>query len=331
MQFTRRSMRLLIAEDDPVSRRLLEARLGRWGYDVEAAADGVEAWRRLQEQDAPRLAILDWMMPGLTGPEVCRKLRKLASEPYTYILLLTARRQKEDLVAGLDAGADDYITKPFDENELKVRLRAGRRILELQAELVAAREALREQATHDGLTALWNRSSILGILEREVARAEREGTSVGVLMLDLDHFKSVNDTYGHAAGDEVLAEAARRMLASVRPYDAVGRYGGEEFLLVLPGCLPEYVSNLAERLCAALRQEPVRFLGRPIRFTGSIGGAVSRPGAGAPPNELLREADEALFEAKRRGRDRVCLSAACLHALQRDGEEIAQLSEPAFL
>src|ERR1700684_4120454 len=224
------SMRILIADDSIVSRHLLDATLRKWGYQVVVASDGVEAWNVLQEEDAPKLAILDWVMPGLTGPEVCRRVREHATDKdaYTYILLLTSKSQREDLIEGMESGADDYLIKPFDQHELKVRLRAGTRIIDLERELVAAREELREQATKDFLTRIWNRSSILDIFQRELSRADRERRSVGVVLADLDRFKSVNDTYGHFAGDAVLREFARRMQTVTRPYDAIGRYGGEE-------------------------------------------------------------------------------------------------------
>src|SRR5712691_4085776 len=212
-------MRVLIADDSIVSRHLLDATLRKWGYQVVVACDGNEAWAVLQSEDAPEIAILDWVMPGLTGPEVCRKVRANAKEKdiYTYILLLTSKSQREDLIEGMESGADDYLIKPFDQHELKVRLRAGIRIIELQRELVTAREELREQATKDFLTRIWNRSSILDVIERELARGARDDRPVGVVLADLDHFKSVNDTYGHFAGDAVLREFTRRMLACMRP------------------------------------------------------------------------------------------------------------------
>src|ERR1700756_5149121 len=189
------SMRILIADDSIVSRHLLDATLRKWGYEVVVACDGVEAWNILQSPDAPKLVILDWVMPGLTGPEVCRRVRDRAKEAgtvqqkdnYTYILLLTSKSLKEDLIEGLESGADDYITKPFDQHELKVRLRAGTRIIDLERELVTAREELREQATKDFLTRIWNRSSILDTLQRELVRGGRERRPVGVVLADLDH------------------------------------------------------------------------------------------------------------------------------------------------
>ncbi len=183
-------MRILIADDSIVSRHLLDATLRKWGYDVVVACDGVEAWNVLQTADGPMVAILDWVMPGMTGPEVCRKVREreFEKDTYTYLLLLTSKSLKEDLIEGMESGADDYITKPFDQHELKVRLRAGTRIIDLQRELVAAKDALREQATKDFLTCIWNRSSILDILQRELTRGARENRPVGVVLADLDHF-----------------------------------------------------------------------------------------------------------------------------------------------
>src|SRR6202051_2160130 len=212
-------MRILIADDSIVSRHLLDATLRRWGYEVVIACDGNEAWRILQAEDAPKIAILDWMMPGMTGPEVCRKVRANVKDKdlYTYILLLSSKSQREDLIEGMESGADDYLTKPFDQHELKVRLRPGTRIIELQQELIAAREALREQATRDCLTHIWNRSSILDILQREMARSSREKRPFGLVLADLDHFKTIHDTYGHFAGAAVLREFVRRMSGSMRP------------------------------------------------------------------------------------------------------------------
>ncbi len=315
-------MQVLIADDDTVSRRLLANMLKKWDYEVLPACDGTEAWGLLQQDDAPRLAILDWMMPGLTGPAVCREVRRHRKEPYTYILLLTARNQKEDLIEGMESGADDYITKPFDAQELKVRLRAGRRILELQSELLSAREALREQATRDPLTCLWNRYSIFDILNGEINRAEREGSILAVVMADLDHFKEVNDTYGHLAGDSVLREAARRMASSLRSYDAVGRYGGEEFLVVLPGSSMASALNLAERLRSIMAVEPMNVAESSLRISVSLGVTASARGMHATPEMLIRAADAALYRAKALGRNRVEWNALAAVAPERAAAEV---------
>src|SRR6202166_338470 len=229
-------MKILIADDESVSRRMLQGLLAKWGYDVAFAEDGNAAWAALNAPTPPRMALRDCMMPGQNGVDVCRPLHKLRPEPYTYILLLTAKDAKESVVEGLESGADDYLTKPFNPQELKARIRVGLRLLELEDNLVQAREMMRFKAMHDALTGVWNRGAILETLEREVTRSRREGISLGVLILDLDHFKSVNDNYGHPTGDAVLKEITKRMQTDVRPYDAVGRYGGEEFLVLLPGC-----------------------------------------------------------------------------------------------
>ena len=300
-------MRILIADDSLLSRRLLEETLGGWGYEVVVAADGSEAWNILSGANPPTLAVLDWMMPGHTGPELCQLVRQRAAEPYTYILLLTSRNEKDDVIEGMDSGADDYVTKPFDKHELKVRLRAGTRIVDLQAQLVAAREALRIQATRDYLTQLWNRSSILDILHRELARSERERAPLGVVVADLDDFKSINDTYGHFAGDTALQECARRMQESVRNYDAIGRYGGEEFLIVLPGADEDGVRLQAERMRHAIRSTAVYTSEAALSVTCSFG-CCSGIGGEVTAESLIRAADDALYRAKREGRDRAVVA-----------------------
>ncbi len=311
-------MRILIADDSIVSRHLLEATLRKWSYEVVVACDGVEAWNYLSAQDPPRLAILDWVMPGLSGPEVCKRVREHAKSEelnYTYLLLLTSKSQREDLIEGMEAGADDYLTKPFDQHELKVRLRAGSRVIDLQRELVAAREELREQATKDFLTRIWNRSSILDILQRELVRAAREKRSVGVVLADLDHFKAVNDTYGHFAGDAVLREFTRRVGAAMRSYDSIGRYGGEEFLVVLPGCDELCTASQAERMRVALSSEPMQINDASHPLTCSFGATCWSPGMNVSAEMLIRIADDALYMAKNQGRDRtVVLPAAPIPA-----------------
>src|ERR1700740_1975875 len=225
-------MKILIADDDPLSRRLLEKTLERVGYEVISVPDGRQAVKSLSATDAPRLALLDWMMPELDGPGVCREIRNRRDQNYVYIILLTSRQSKEDTVEGLESGADDYLVKPFNADELKARLRTGERILHLEDRLVEAREDMRFKATHDHLTTLWNRAVIMDLLGRELTRSQRENGCTAILLGDLDHFKSVNDNYGHLAGDQVLREVARRLLLSVRSYDYVGRYrGGEVFFI----------------------------------------------------------------------------------------------------
>jgi two-component system cell cycle response regulator len=303
-------MKVLAAEDNPVFRTMLTNMLTKWGYQPVLAKDGNQAWEALQSADGPQLAILDWMMPGLNGIEICRGIRAASQERYVYILLLTARTDAQDLVEGMEAGADDYVTKPFQAHELRVRLRAGRRIIELQQELLAAREALRVQATHDGLTGLLNRSAILDVLRKELSRAHREGHPLSLLMVDLDRFKQVNDTHGHVAGDAVLREAAARMKSAIRSYDSVGRCGGEEFLIVLPGCDGDSAFTQAERVRESIAASPMASGPILLPVTCSIGTASRLHPTSDDRDGLLRESDLALYRAKDGGRNQVARAAA---------------------
>jgi two-component system, cell cycle response regulator len=301
-------MRILVADDEAVSRRMVQALLVKWGYEVVTAEDGDAAWEILRAPLAPRMALMDWIMPGRHGVDVCRALRRQRQEPYTYIVLLTAKDAKESVVEGLESGADDYLTKPFHPQELKARIRVGLRVLDLEDNLVQAREAMRFKATHDNLTGMWNRCAILDALNREIWRSRREGNPLGVLMLDLDHFKSVNDTYGHLAGDCVLREVARRMQKDIRPYDAIGRYGGEEFLILLPGCGSLETREKAERLRSAIIGEPVETSEGALKITVSVGGVTTLDRPHDSANQILQLVDEALYRAKKEGRNRTVMA-----------------------
>jgi two-component system, cell cycle response regulator len=257
------------------------------------------------------MAILDWMMPGLDGIDLCRRIRSHEHGGYRYVLLLTAKNQKADVVAGLEAGADDYLTKPFDVDELRARVRAGQRILELQDALIKAHEALRFEAANDRLTGLWNHGAILDLLQRESQRCARSGQSLGVIMADLDHFKQINDSHGHLAGDAVLHDVGRRLVESVRNYDYVGRYGGEEFLIVLADCAAADLVSTAERMRRHVAERPVPIGTVQISVTVSLG-LVSTTASGPEPErseELVRAADTALYTAKANGRNRAEIAA----------------------
>ncbi len=296
---------VLVAEDDPMFRRILKSWLETWGYRVTLAEDGEKAWQILQQETPPELLILDWVMPGVDGAEICHRIRARQKTPYQYVLLVTAKDDNADVVAGLDAGADDYLKKPFDRHELRARLTVGRRILALQDGLIQAREELRFQATHDVLTGIWNRRATLDLLQREIERASRSQGTTGLLMLDLDHFKQVNDTYGHLAGDAVLRDVARRIMQVIRSYDFLGRYGGEEFLVVLPGCDRSHALQSAERIRSAVAGAPVLADQVEIPVTISIG--VTAVTANASEKEVLAVADEALYQAKSSGRNRAAV------------------------
>ena len=297
---------ILVAEDDPIFRHILQRWLESWGFGVALAEDGAQAWEILRQARPPQLMILDWVMPGVDGLELCRRARAAGCGPYQYILLVTARDQTPDVVRGLEAGADDYLTKPFDKAELHARLRVGRRILSLQRDLVGAQEELRFQATHDALTLLWNRGALLDMLHTEIQRTQRTHSALGVLMIDADHFKPVNDTWGHLAGDAVLKQMARRILHATRSYDMAGRYGGEEFLVLLPGCGPDQTLGSAERLRSAVAAEPFDGGGQQIPLTVSIGATVV-PDFAQSETEILSLADAALYQAKSEGRNRTVL------------------------
>jgi len=298
-------MKVLVADDEIVSRRLIESSLQRWGYDVVAAKDGLTALRILMLPDAPRLAVLDWMMPGLDGAQVCRSIRERVSDSYTYILLLTGKQGKENVVEGLEAGADDYIPKPFNPQEFRVRLRTGKRILSLLDQLTAARETLRLLAARDPLTNLWNHNSIIELLDDELHRAARQGSTVAVVLADLDHFKSVNDQFGHLTGDRVLRDAARAIGGAVRPYDAVGRFGGEEFLVILPGCDRINAVSHCERLRQVCENVKLTADDERVSITASFGMTVVNPEHRMTAEAAIQAADTALYAAKRKGRNRV--------------------------
>jgi len=299
-------MRVLIAEDDLTSRTILTAILKKWGHDPVITEDGNAAWDALQQPDAPKLVLLDWNMPGMEGLELCRRLRNNESSNPPYIILLTGRVEKADIVQGLEAGANDYVTKPYDREELQARIGVGQRMLDMQASLLEARNALEYQAMHDPLTGIFNRRAILDRLKAEISRAKREGGRLSIGMCDLDHFKKVNDTCGHQAGDEALVAFTRCIQANLRAYDCVGRYGGEEFLVIAAGSKGQSEESLYERLRAKIADAVIKTKAGDISITVSIGVA---PGTDQSTVEtLVAAADAALYRAKANGRNRVAFA-----------------------
>ena len=301
-------MKILVADDSEMTRMILQGRLSQWGYEIVSARDGYEAWNILQKNDRPSIILLDWMMPNMNGIELCKKIRHHIKEPYIYIILLTAKKGKEDLIEAMEAGADDFISKPFDPHILRVRLRAGKRITILQNELIAAREELRIQATHDFLTQLYNRSALMNMMAREISRSRRDLSSIGIVMIDIDHFKSINDTYGHLAGDEILIKLAEQMRLCTRRYDTIGRYGGEEFIIILPQCGADEVHCVAERLRQAVCRQPCETKEGLINVSISLGATWIMPSeVDCVEEDLIRIADQALYDAKRNGRNKTII------------------------
>jgi len=301
-------MKILIAEDNKTSRKILESTLKKWGYDIISVPDGNAAWQILKTDDAPQLAILDWVMPGIDGLELCKRIRLKNKKLYSYIIMLTAKVDKEDIIKGLDAGADDYINKPFYPFELKARIKAGIRIIDLQTKLNVLNEKLLFQATHDSLTKLLNRKAIVDLIQREISRSYRNKSHLGLLMIDIDHFKIINDNYGHLAGDEILSKLSTRIETIIRDYDTLGRYGGEEFLVVLPNCNKKEILTIAERIRQAIKKTSMITEKQMVNITVSIGAILLDIKEKMDMKDLIRAADNALYEAKNSGRDMVVLS-----------------------
>jgi len=296
-------MKVLIAEDDMTSRIVLESMLKKWGFIPVAACDGKEAWEVMQGEDAPGLAVLDWQMPEMNGIEVCRKLRQLDTPNPPYLIVLTSKDEKKDIVKALDSGANDFISKPYDNEELRARINVGKRMVQLQSALSDAYRALEHEAMHDPLTNVFNRGAIIKLLEKEIARANREKTDLCIGLCDLDHFKKVNDTYGHPIGDEVLIAFTRFAKEELRLNDHIGRYGGEEFLIVASGSGEVKQNPLIERICENVRSNKIVTEKADVSITVSIG--VARYSGVGDSDDLLTAADTALYHAKETGRDRV--------------------------
>jgi two-component system, cell cycle response regulator len=301
-----RLVKALVVDDSAVYRKLIGDHLRGWAFEVTLAESGNEAWGILQQTDSPKLVLLDWVLPDLDGIELCKRIRQAGTTgPYVYVILLTGKDGRQNMLDAMQAGADDYLSKPFDELELKARLLVGKRILNLQEELVAARESMRHAATHDSLTGLMNRGEILAMLQRELERGRRANTPVGVVLGDIDHFKSVNDTLGHLFGDEALREVGQRLRAQLRVYDGVGRYGGEEFLMILPNCdLPNAMLR-ANELREIISRSPVVCSDAEKLITMSMGVAISGCDGKSEVEALLNQADAGLYAAKGKGRNRI--------------------------
>lgn len=302
---------ILVAEDEPVTQRLIAKNLKDWGYEALVVADGKKALEIFRRRRIP-LVILDWMMPHLSGPDLARKIRTIDQQrnTYTYIVLVTARNKIQDLAEGFKAGADDYITKPFHPLELKARLQAGIRIISLERQLLAYQKKLEKLATTDSLLNIKTRRQILIDISSELARGERENQTVGVIMFDIDHFKKINDTYGHPAGDIVLKKIARQLKKNIRKYDQIGRYGGDELIILLPKCGIADVTHISQRLLKSVARLKIRLADKTVLRPTLSGGATSSEVFSHPtPQSLIKTCDQALYQAKTKGRNQVIIAS----------------------
>lgn len=303
-------MRVLIADDDLTSQNILSYLLRKWGFDLLIANDGQAAWDVLLQPDAPALLILDWTMPGIDGVELIRRVRAKFVEQPPYIIMITGRGNKGDIITGLEAGANDYIKKPFESDELFARIRVGQRSVELQASNYESKQLLARLAIYDVLTGVLNRRGILEQLSRELARAKRNrssgekempGKSHGLCLgfIDLDRFKPINDQYGHQVGDEVLNGVAGMITEQLRPYDFVGRLGGDEFLVIAPDAGGENSNRLFERLAAVFAEHPIITSAGELSVSMSIG--VVSVDLNMEMDHILDIADKTMYKAKDKG------------------------------
>jgi len=297
-------MKVMIVEDEPISRRILETFLREWGYEVLSIGDGLDAWKIMQSPDAPCLVISDWMMPNMDGIELCEKIRGMEKAQYTYFILLTTKAEKRDLIKGLESGADDFIVKPFDQQELRYRVKIGERIIDLEQKII-------KLANTDYLTGVLNRRAFMEKMDEEINRSIRNKKELSVILTDIDHFKKVNDSYGHQVGDLVLQRFTQQISKTSRSYDFVGRYGGEEFIIGLPETNMEQSWLAAERMRKNIEEIDLTLPENPpvhVRVTASFGVAsrVMKPYESV--DSIIKLADDALYRAKAEGRNRVCRS-----------------------
>ena len=298
-------MKILIADDDLTARTILTGILKKWDYEVVAAPDGLAAWEIMEQPDCPLLIILDWMMPGLDGLELIRRLRAKFSWQPLYIILLTSKNEKGDILSGLETGANDYIKKPFDSEELYARIRVGQRTIDLQTSLYESQQNLAHLAAHDPLTGILNRRAILEQLSKELARIQRlggrdqddDGLSVG--FFDIDHFKHINDHYSHQVGDEVLRGLVEILSSQMRAYDSFGRLGGDEFLVIAPGLDVSKRKNFFERLKTTIASSGIKTSAGELSVTVSMG--VTHVSPENNIDQVLDSADTTMYRAKRDG------------------------------
>jgi len=298
-------MKVLIAEDDPASNLILKNMVFRWGFDTLPVFDGTEAWKRLQEEDAPKIVILDWMMPGMDGLEVCRRIREMekGKEHYTYVIMLTGKGDTEDIVTGIDAGADDYIVKPFNQEELRARLRTGQRNIELHMALRVANKKLQIMSRLDPLTGALSRSAVLDELDLAMYRSQREEKILTILFIDIDDLKQVNECHGRSAGDKVLQETVRRISGCLRRTDHFGRYGGDEFLVILLGRNDSTAMKICHRIQQVVSEKEIELPDGTIPVTASQ--SLAAWDGAADIDKFIASAEQTLLTTGAHGRNRV--------------------------
>jgi diguanylate cyclase (GGDEF)-like protein len=299
--------RVLLVDDEPTQRLITARLLKRAGYQVDTAQNGREALEKLKASDQFQLLVTDWEMPEMDGVALCRAVRAEQTSGYVYTILLTSRDAIEHLVAGLQAGADDYLTKPVLEPELLARLNTGRRIVTLERSLRAANEENRRLSVTDALTGAFNRRYLMEQVPTEIDRSSRYDHRLAILMCDVDHFKKINDTYGHQAGDEVLKRVVGLLKQKIRTVDWVSRYGGEEFVIVLPETGYSNACKVAETLRDSLSQLQIDFEGKTLNVTASFGvtgwdGAVPTD---ASVDAMVARCDACVYDSKANGRNRI--------------------------
>jgi diguanylate cyclase (GGDEF)-like protein len=316
-------MRILIAEDDAVSSRILAAMLIKWGHEVIVTHNGLEAWQKLQEDDPASIAILDWVMPEMDGLEVCRRVRARTSDSPTYLILLTARNRQKDVVEGLEAGADDFLTKPFDRHELRVRLKTGARVVELQRSLAErvreleeavarrrkAEEELRNLTLTDDLTGLYNRRGFFTLAEYRLKTLRRMRERSLIFYADMDGLKRINDTFGHHEGSQALIRVGEILRRTFRESDIVARLGGDEFAILVADASRDGIDGISARLMENLEQYN-RQGHHDYELNVSLGAVSIDSATEATVEQLIARADAAMYQNKRYKREsRLLLSA----------------------
>ena len=295
-------MKILIADDSPTTRFVLKKNLNKWNYDVVEASDGITAYNILQNDDPPRIAILDWNMPGMDGVSICKKIRSEPNKPFIYKILLTSRSSTEDLVFALDNGAHNFQSKPFKPIEIRSHVKVGHRLVEADDKLKEYADTMKKLATVDPLTNAFNRRYFMEHAEQEFKRSLRYQRPFSLLIIDIDHFKKINDNYGHACGDEVLKAITSLFKEELRNSDIFARIGGEEFAVILPETNAVKAVEVGQRIRIKIKNYDIPYNNINIKITISIG-ISSINDKSKSLDELLKNADDALYDVKKCGRN----------------------------